>query len=126
MSRLYTLNCGQYVIAEDGKPAGPLLDEVALAIDADEGHLLKHGKPDMVVAWAERMRSQLSAAGMQDWSEGILCITGRFPLDELNRCLECSTYAGVLLEKVRAKVLAPQPLVGNVPAVISAARARRP
>lgn len=92
----YSLNCGQYVLTADGAPVGPCLDEVCLALDSQEGTLHKHGAPDKVLAWLEKTQSSLRAAGCDEMAQNLVAITGRFPLEQLNRCLDTLTYAGTL------------------------------
>jgi hypothetical protein len=106
----YTLNCGQYVLTEDGRPIGRVLDEVSLALDIEEHTLHKHGAPEMVQAWLQRTQAKLRAGGAEEMANRMVCLTGRFPLEELNRCLQVSGYAGRLYLKAMAGELAQLPL----------------
>lgn len=63
----YELNCLQYVLHIDGKPARKPLDEVAIAyaVDKEDGLITrhKHGDPDDVRAWLEKTKAGLAQQG---------------------------------------------------------------
>lgn len=65
--RHYELNCGQYVLHEDGMPIGPVMDEVAIAYchmkDDDLFFIKKYGPPETVESWLETAKKAYSAAG---------------------------------------------------------------
>lgn len=112
----YRFNGGQYVLHRGDTPVGPPLDEVALAIDRAEGNLCKHGAAALVDAWAEQTRKVVGSlrtvlASMRDqWAEDLVVVCGRFPLEELNRCLSTTGYAGRLLASIQAGEIEPVPL----------------
>jgi hypothetical protein len=99
LSYSYTLNCGQYVGNRDGHPVTAPMDEVAIALDAVEGFLHKHGDPVMVRQWVANCQRRLSEASAGELASQIVVISGRFALDDLNRCLTTSGYAGLLYER---------------------------
>jgi hypothetical protein len=107
MTYSYKTNCGQYVLHCEDKPIGPLLDEVSLAFDRDEGVLHKHGAPAMVEAWQKGTQAKLRASGLTDMADSIVVITGRFELDDLNRCLTHTGYVGTLYTRLLNNELAP-------------------
>lgn len=96
----YRLNCTEYVLHQGDTPVGPLLQEVALAFDHESGTLHKHGAPDLVKTWARETALKLKEAGAEDLVSGLLVITGRFPLAELNRCLSTSGYVGLFYKQL--------------------------
>lgn len=70
------------------------MPEVALALDKSEatGILFKHGDPQRVQAWARTHQQALAAAGHTDLAEDVVVITGRFPPEEINKCLDIAGY----------------------------------
>lgn len=96
----YRLNCGQYVLHSkppmggDLVPVGRVLDKVALAIDIAEGTLHKHGIPEQVSAWQAETSQRLRAGGCAEWADNLVTITGRFPVEEVNKCISIQGYAG--------------------------------
>jgi hypothetical protein len=95
MSRYhYETNCGQYVLHENGKPVGPLLDEVAIAyaLDKEDGlHTLhKHGSPEHVNRWANTTSSKLRETGdpfSMQMADEIQVVQGKFDVEDLNAVL---------------------------------------
>lgn len=102
MSYAYILNGDRYVLTDDGEPVGPPMDQVAIAFSRDDGVLHKHGSITVVSAWAAKARQRLNAAGLNEMSEGIIVLSGRYPLEELNRCLDTSGYVGRFYERLLA------------------------
>lgn len=96
----YRVNAGQYVLyakpafGNDFEPVGRVLDEIALAIDVEDGILHKHGPADKVSAWHAHTTQKLRAAGADEFAEHLVVVTGRFPVEEVNRCIANMTYAG--------------------------------
>jgi hypothetical protein len=109
----YRLNCGQYVLHNGDQPVYRVLDEIALALDKEEGALCKYGDPVTVEAWAakERARMRSIGHGWEESADNLIVITGRFPLAELNRCLSNHGYAGTLYRKLLAGELQAEPWV---------------
>ena len=102
----YRLNCGQYVLhakrpfGEDLEPVGKVLDEISLAIDTENGILHKHGPAEKVSAWHAQTTQALRAAGAVEMAGHLVVVTGRFPLEEVNRCISNHTYAGHFFKKL--------------------------
>jgi hypothetical protein len=107
----YRLNCSEYVLHKGDAPVGPLLQEVALAFDAESGTLHKHGAPAMVSKWAEDTSLKLRNVGAADLANALLVISGRFPLPALNKCLTASGYVGVFYAELRAGVHKELPML---------------
>lgn len=100
----YETNCGQFVLHRDGKPVGAPLDELGLAVqrsgpEVADIYVMKHGAPAMVLAWAEKTRAGLSAAGadLAETAQLLQVYVGRFDLGDLNAALGGSTGALVRL-----------------------------
>jgi hypothetical protein len=126
MSRSYGLNCGQYVLMDGDRPIGRVLDEVSIALDKVEGTLHKHGSPDSVHAWHSRTQQALRSSGANEMADNLVVLTGRFPLDELNRCITHTGYAGRLYAKALAGQLEQIPLSALAPTPTPARRGARP
>ena len=110
MSYSYSLNCGQYVLMDDDRPVGRVLDEVSIAFDLVDGVLHKHGAPSMVEKWLDETKAKLLASGLAEMAGNLSVMTGRFALADLNRCLTTSGYALQIYLKVIDRTLSPQPL----------------
>lgn len=104
----YRLNCGQYVLHLDGKPVGKVLDDIALAIDAENGILRKHGEVAMVEAWAKKEREKLRPYFPQ-LADSLVVLSGRLPLAEVNKCLKNSGFGEKLLADAKSGRLVPEP-----------------
>lgn len=120
----YRLICGQYTLHRGDAPVQAPMDEVALAIDIDSGTLHKHGKPESVHRWVADAKQKLSAglheasaderALRREMISALVVLQGRFELEELNKCLVISGYAGRLFQKAQAGKLRALDLLGRV------------
>jgi hypothetical protein len=109
MSYSYTLNAGQYVLMHGDSPVGRLLEEVSIALDKVDGTLHKHGSPESVQRWHAQAQQKLRAGGAFELADSLVVLTGRFPLEELNRCLSNIGYAGQLYLKAASGELKQLP-----------------
>lgn len=100
-TRAYQFNCGQYVLYKDGQPTTKPSDTIALCIDKDSGVLHKHGDPERVRQWHATNVRALRQAGCADWADHMVVVEGRFPLEEINRCLSNTGYASTFFEKLQ-------------------------
>ena len=91
------------------------MDEVALAVDQEAGILHKHGSVEAVTKWADNARAKLRGGGpvADEMVNSLIVVSGRFPLDLLNKCLLNSSHIGVMLKDLASENLAPAPLLGN-------------
>lgn len=88
---------GLYQLYWDDQPALKPMKEVALLIDVEAGSLLKHGHPELVQAHFERYQSQFRSLNLKvgdQIADDLVCITGAFDVEELNKCLAITGYAG--------------------------------
>lgn len=108
-SREYRFNAGQYVFHVNGTPTTRPADTVALAIDTDEGTLHKHGNPESVSDWYVKTRQKLREAGCETWADRLVVIEGRFPLDEINKCISAGGYGKFFLDKLLRDEISPVP-----------------
>jgi hypothetical protein len=76
-------------------------DEVAIGFSKGEPWccLHKHGSPEQVQKWLERNREKYMAAGLIDEANSLAMISGKFPVEELNKCLDCTGYLDSMLKK---------------------------
>lgn len=119
----YRFICGQYVLHRGDSPVSAPTDEVALALSAESGLLHKHGKPETVLQWAAQARRQLSVhrgdksaeenALAREMALDIVVLQGRFALEDLNRCITSSGYAGTLYKAAKAGTLQAVDLLGR-------------
>ena len=109
MTYEYRIEHGSYYLSDVSIPTNKtsgyrdtilMTDEVAIAFDKESGTLHKHGAPENVEKWASNARAKLIAAGAPDMAADIVTITGKFPVDELNKCLTHSNYLLRMLEKL--------------------------
>lgn len=103
----YQLINGNYVLYGDGEPIGAPLPEVAMAFTKANPEdptgmatLHKHGSEATVTSWAKKTREQFCAAGYFGMADDIVVISGKFPLEELNKCLAISGYIGRLWQSL--------------------------
>ncbi|VTU43996.1 hypothetical protein [Variovorax sp. RA8] len=115
----YRLNCGQYVLhakrpfSADLEPVGPPLDQISIAIDTAEGTLQKHGQPDRVAAWYANTSKKLRDAGCGEWADNLVVVTGRFPVEEVNKCVGAMSYAGIFYKRLVAGEIEEMPFAGE-------------
>lgn len=110
----YKTNFSQYVLM-DGKTClyGPY-DQISICFDRDSGTLHKHGEPGRVAAWHEKTTKAFRECGYAEYAEmadDLVCVTGRFPLEEINKCISCSGYAGIFYKKLLAGEIAELPVI---------------
>ena len=86
----YERKFGSYYLFE-GRQILLMSDRIAIAYDADNGALLKHGDPQIVHAYAQKMREQ--GAGLFDAVRVIE--SDKFEVNDLNRVL---TTTGFIVE----------------------------
>lgn len=110
----YALNCGQYVLHCDGKPVGPLHDEIAFCLDASTGTRHKFGAPDLVRAWHTNAQAKFRAANLSEMADELVVVQGRFTLEDINKVIDCSGYAAVLYQKVMNGTADVLDLEGNI------------
>lgn len=77
--------------------------EVSLAFDKETGTLHKHGIPSLVLGWCAQSAKTLRDAGFSDMADALVCITGAFPVEELDKILNNSGYVGRFYVKLQAQ-----------------------
>lgn len=99
-TREYRWNCGQYVYHVDGQPTAAPTDSIAIAFDKESGTLHKIGNPINVNRWYQDTVKKLTGGGASDMAADLMVIEGRFPIDEVNKCMDCTGYIGVFYQKL--------------------------
>lgn len=111
MDYCYKLNGGQYVLHDGADPIGPLLEEVSLCFDKESGTLHKHGTPEFVAKWHADAQAKFRSARADSMADELVVITGRFALEDLNRCLSTSGYVARFYQKLMNGEALPEPFV---------------
>ena len=115
----YRLNGGQYVLhakrpfGDDLEPVGRPLDQISLAIDIVEGTLQKHGVPELVAAWYADTSKKLRDGGCAEWADNLVVVTGRFPIEEVNKCVGAMSYAGIFYKRLVAGEIEEMPFLSE-------------
>lgn len=99
----YRLNGDHYVLHDGEDAIGEPLDEVAIALDAESCTLHKHGDPAYVTKWIDKARKMFIQGGFPGMAKDLVMIQGRFTLEDLNRCLSTSGFAGQLYKRIQAE-----------------------
>lgn len=114
MDLQYVVEHGSYVLYDMSEPPSCLTgrreihlqcDEPALAFDSESGTLHKHGDVAQVTAWTERARAKFRDAGFPEMADGLVVLSGKLPLEDLNKCLSHTGYCKVLLERMKREHL---------------------
>lgn len=92
-------------------------DEVAVCFDSEDGTLHKHGKAEMVQAWADETRRKFTEMGFDEMARALTVIS--FPVTpetvaELNACSEITGRALKLADNL-SKLLETHPELLSVP-----------
>lgn len=93
---------GAYVLYCDDEAIGDPFAEVSLGFDRDSGTLHRHGDPVQVQSWFVAYTGELRAAGHAAMAERIVTLTGRFELEELNKCLQITGYVSRMYSRLMA------------------------
>lgn len=99
----YHKEAEKYQLKNDGRPEGQPLSEVAIAFDAKTGVLHKHGHIQYVSNWVAKTTASLRASGWDNLADDLVVIEGKFPVEELNKCLGISGYVADLYAAMRSK-----------------------
>lgn len=113
-SMYYELNCGQYVLHQDGKPVQRVIDEVAICLDKESGTRHKFGDPEAVRSWHEKAQKSFRDAGAHAMADDLVVIQGRFTLEDINKVIENSCHTAVLYAKVLNGTAEVLDLHGNI------------
>lgn len=96
------------------KPIGRVLDVLSLCINREEGYLCKHGEPDSVAQWYGRELAKLQKSGCTEMANALVVLTGRFPVEEINRCLTNANYVGEFYRKLISGEISELPLFEDI------------
>ena len=96
----YRMEGTEYALVDEHDQIHWAGEEIAIAFTFSpdepgmEGILHKHGSPDKVNAWAEKIRKKFINAGHLDMADEIVVVTGKIPVEELNKMIDISGYVG--------------------------------
>ena len=96
----YELYMGTYFLME-GKKIVHGCDEVAIAFTKEEDGsyiLMKHGNPELVKKWISKAE-QLYKDSLTHISPGFYMISGKFPVEDLNRILDTTGWIKFFIQK---------------------------
>ncbi|MEX3984220.1 hypothetical protein AB4Y45_35275 [Paraburkholderia sp. EG287A] len=94
MSLEYTLENGRYTLYHRGVRVVHST-EVGIVIDLHTGSALKHGAPDLVQTYFDVARKSFMDGGYIQEANDLVFVTGQFDLEELNKMVGISGYAGI-------------------------------
>ena len=96
----YELYMGSYYLMEEKRIVHGC-DEIAIAFTKEQDGnyiLMKHGDPELVQKWVDRTR-ELYKDSLTHTSPDFYMITGKFPVEDLNRLIDTSGWVKVFLQK---------------------------
>lgn len=101
MTHEYRLEHGSYYLYDFSKKPSLITkkhdiilmtDKIALCLDAKEGVLHKHGKPEFVLKWYISTRNKLIQNNFDEMANDLIYLEGSFDVEEINKCISCSGY----------------------------------
>jgi len=102
MAYKYEFDGFDYLLIDDNGDTIDRMDEVSVCFDKTDSVLLKHGDPKKVYKYYEETRRKIAL--LNDFDGGMLfdiCfIQGRFPVEEVNKCLDICDYVGIFYKKM--------------------------
>lgn len=106
----YSIEHGCYVLRNDGDILLSGLPQVGVALsvetDGDKTVIMhKHGDPKLVFAWAADAKKRFIAADFQSMADEIQVFIGQFPIEDLNRMIENTSYPKKFHEKLIGNTL---------------------
>lgn len=107
----YRIEDGLYQLYDGDEPLFDPIVDVAICFDALTGTMHKHGPVERVQNWHANFQRKLRAVG-DDLSvrmaNEVVCISGRLPIEELNKCLSIGGYPKLLYRKLQDEHLAAE------------------
>jgi len=105
---LYSYEDGEYVLFyRDNGDVLARMPEVAICFSKDEELMWtihKHGTPERVKKYHDEAVQRFRNAGYPDMANGMVMITGKFPVDELNHAIQTSGYIRKMVENLELEV----------------------
>jgi len=103
MKYIHKNNKYSFISADEGIITREI-DEVAIAFDKETWTLHKHGRKEYVEKWFNKTIKIFKKAGFIDMANNMVMISGKFPVEELNRCLDTTGYIQIMCKKLKLKV----------------------
>jgi hypothetical protein len=85
------------------------IPKVAMCFNKLTGALFAHGRKEHVDAWRmktiERLGNNLGDLERHESIAALIVVEGRFPIDEINKCISTSGYCREFYEKLRSGII---------------------
>jgi len=99
----YGMEGTEYALVDEHDRIHCASEDVAVAFsfspDEDRG---MQGSPDRVSAWAITTRKKFVDAGHLDMAKEIVVVSGKIPLEDLNKIINTSGYVGTWYKRILA------------------------
>lgn len=119
MNLQYEIRSGSYYLVDLDEPPNRIshqrdihlmTDEIAICFDRSSGTLHKHGNPESVGNWAAKAQAKYRDAGYSEMANDLIVVSGKLPVEEINRCIANSGYCSTFYNKLAS--LTPEPSAG--------------
>lgn len=103
----YSFEDGKYIMFySDNGDVICSMEEVSIAFSKDDGMwtLHKHGRKESVQHWYDLVTRNYRARGLSDIANEMVMVTGKFPVEELNKCIDISGYIRTMCKKLGLEV----------------------
>lgn len=101
MTYRYEYDGFDFTLVNDNGDVIDRMDEIGICFDKRDSVLLKHGQPERVHKYYQEIKEKI--APINEYEDEILfdiCfISGKFPVEEINKCLDICDYVGTFYKK---------------------------
>lgn len=104
----YRMVGGLYELCDSEGAVGGTINQIAMVIDAEAGVLIKHGSPALIDPWYAEFRERTRAREPEKL-EYLMLLTGRIPVEQINRCIREPAYAGTMWRLIQEGLVGEQP-----------------
>lgn len=96
----YTYDEGEFILSNNGIELSRSKNiSIVFTANQDMWTLLKHGKTELVEKWYDSIKKQYRELGVDDFANELILLTGKFPVDELNKCIQITGYVKKMYKK---------------------------
>lgn len=102
----YVYENGEYLLT-DGDDILYRYEEIAIAFSKDDEGMWtmhKHGSEKHVREWFNKVTKLYRDAGHNDIADDIVMISGKFPVEEINRCIDTPGYIKTMCKKLELEI----------------------
>lgn len=102
MSYRYEYDGFDYILVDGNGDIIDRMDEVGICFDKTDSVLLKHGQPERVYRYYKESMEKINLIGDRISRElfDICFVQGKFPIEEINKCLDICDYVGIFYKKM--------------------------